>query len=121
MEGMPVCDAWDTIKRELGEKGQRIVMQGQTIAYQRSVIQMNECKFCLAAYAAALRSHTSTVLRGQLKTQVRCTSLFGLRIESNALSLKALAGSNLDLHVHSPFVCMQIDSSQHQRSGSLKS
>jgi hypothetical protein len=31
---------------------------------------MNECKLCLAAYAGALRSHTSTVLRGALKTQV---------------------------------------------------
>ena len=64
MEGMPQCEAWDTIKRELGDKGRKIVMQGQTIQYNRSVVQFNECKLCLAAYTAALRSHTSTVLRG---------------------------------------------------------
>jgi hypothetical protein len=71
IDGIPRCEAWETVKRELGEKGRRIAMQGQTIAYNRSVVQLNECKFCLAAYAAALRSHTSTVLRGQLTTQVR--------------------------------------------------
>ena len=70
MAGMPQVPAWNTIKEQLGHRGSNIVMQGQNIMYNRSVVQMNECKLCLAAYAAALRSHTSTVLRGQLKTQV---------------------------------------------------
>jgi hypothetical protein len=68
--GMPPVLAWNTIKDQLGHRGSNVVMQGQNIMYNRSVVQMNECKLCLAAYAAALRSHTSTVLRGQLKTQV---------------------------------------------------
>lgn len=70
MAGMPQVAAWNNIKEQLGHRGANIAMQGQNIMYNRSVVQMNECKFCLAAYAAALRSHTSTVLRGQLKTQV---------------------------------------------------
>jgi len=70
IDGIPPCEPWDTIKRELGDKGRRITMQGQTLSYNRSVVQLNDCKFCLAAYAAAMRSHTSTVLRGTLKTQV---------------------------------------------------
>lgn len=68
--GMPKVKLWDTIKQELGHRGAAIAMQGQTILYNRSVVQMDECKLCLAAYAASLRSYTSTVLRGQLKTQV---------------------------------------------------
>ena len=62
--------AWNAIKEALGQRGVNIAMQGQELLYNRSVVQMSECRFCLAAYAAALRSHTSTVLRGQLKTQV---------------------------------------------------
>jgi len=68
--GMPKVGAWDTIKQELGHRGVSIAMQGQTILYNRSVVQMDDCKLCLAAYANSLRSYTSTVLRGQLKTQV---------------------------------------------------
>lgn len=90
---MPRVAAWEQIKAELGHRGAAIALQGQTILYNRSVVQvprppslaplalapprlspaapqMEECKLCLAAYAAALRSYTSTVLRGQLKTQV---------------------------------------------------
>ena len=33
-------------------------------------MNLNDCKFCLAAYAASIRSHTSTVLRGTMRTNV---------------------------------------------------
>ena len=68
--GMPQVEAWNRLKDALGDRGANIAIKGQDIQYNRSVVQMNECKLCLAAYAGALRSHTSTVLRGALKTQV---------------------------------------------------
>ena len=58
MAGMPAVPAWNTIKEQLGQRGANIAMQGQNIWYNRSVVQMNECKFCLAAYAAALRRYS---------------------------------------------------------------
>ncbi|KAJ1484221.1 hypothetical protein T484DRAFT_1797744, partial [Baffinella frigidus] len=79
--GMPKVKAWDAIKSAFGQKGAIIAMKGQNIIYNRTVVQMNDCKvglayaaslrshtstmndckLCLAAYAASLRSHTSTV------------------------------------------------------------
>jgi len=67
---MPRVKAWDAIKAALGSGGSVIAMKGQNVVYNRTVVQMHDCKLCLAAYAGALRSHTSTVLRGNLKTQV---------------------------------------------------
>lgn len=70
IDGIPPCTPWDTVKKALGDKGRNIAMQGQSISFNRTVVQLNECKFCLAAYAASLRSHTSTVLRDTMRTQV---------------------------------------------------
>ncbi|EKX39432.1 hypothetical protein GUITHDRAFT_114391 [Guillardia theta CCMP2712] len=70
LDGVPQVRGWDNIKSQLGHLGGNIAVQGQTILYNRTVVQLNDCKFCLAAYAASLKSHTSTVFRGQLKTQV---------------------------------------------------
>jgi hypothetical protein len=62
--GMPHVPAWNTIKDQLGHRGGNVVVQGQNIMYNRSVVQMNECKLCLAAYAAALRRCVSRISFG---------------------------------------------------------
>jgi len=57
---------WDAIKRELDQ----LPLVGQRIIYTKTETDFADCEKCAAAMTQALKSHTSTVLSGGLRSHV---------------------------------------------------